>query len=72
MISEAGKIPQMQENFKNWWKDFITVQAKINIANAGSVLINLVQTIAQPSGSTVTVKLGKFVNSLIFKCNVIA
>lgn len=40
MSSEAGKIPWMQENFKNWWKDFITVQAKINIANTGSILIN--------------------------------
>lgn len=40
MISEAGKIPWMQENFENWWKDFITVQAKINIAKAGSILIN--------------------------------
>lgn len=40
MISEAGKIPQMQDNFKNWWKVPIRMQAKINIANAGSILIN--------------------------------
>ena len=40
MISEAGKIPWMQENFKNWWKVSIRVQANINIANAGSILIN--------------------------------
>lgn len=40
MISEAGKIPWMQENFKNWWNVFITVLAKINIAKAGSILIN--------------------------------
>lgn len=64
MISEAGKIPQMQENFKNWWKNFITVQAKINIANAGSVLINLVQIIAQLTGLTVTIVLDNFENSL--------
>lgn len=39
MISEAGKIPWMQESFENW-KDFITVQAKINIESTGSILIN--------------------------------
>lgn len=62
----------MQENVKNWWKDFTTGQAKINIANAGSVLINLVQTTAQPSESTVSVTSDKSENSLIFKFNVIA
>lgn len=72
MISEAGKIPQMQENFKNRWKIFITVQAKINIANAGSVLINLVQVMAQLTRLTVTVVLDNFGNSFIFKFDVIA
>lgn len=72
MTSEAGKIPQMQENFKNWWKDFITEQAKISIANTGSVLINLVQTIVWPSGLPETVALDNFENSFIFKFDFIA
>lgn len=38
MISEARKIPWVQGLFKNL-KDFITVWAKINIANTASTLI---------------------------------
>ena len=46
--------------------------AKINIANAGSVLINLVQVMAQLTRLTVTVVLDNFGNSFIFKFDVIA